>query len=78
MPDEHSETQWLTTREAAKRLGVGIRTLYRLIDEGFIPGYKIGDWVKIKAHELDAAVLSARVERGELRHLYEPTQKEEG
>jgi excisionase family DNA binding protein len=78
MAGEHSETQWLTTTEAAKRLGVGMRTLYRLIDDGFLPGYKIGKLVKVKADELDAAVLASRLERGELKHLYDFPTKEEG
>ncbi|MFP5328418.1 MAG: helix-turn-helix domain-containing protein, partial [Acidimicrobiia bacterium] len=29
-----SETRWLSTKDAAERLGITSRTLYRLIDEG--------------------------------------------
>lgn len=78
MSDEHIEKHWLTTKEAANRLGVNQRTLYRLIDEGTVPAYKLGKLMRLKAHEVDEALESARVERGELKHLYEPAPKEEG
>ena len=37
-----SDTEWLGTPEAAERLGITQRTLYRLIDEGQVPAYKMG------------------------------------
>jgi excisionase family DNA binding protein len=59
------------------RLGITLRTLYRLIDEGQLPAYKIGRVIRLKAHEVDAFIESARVEPGDLSHLYpEPTKGE--
>ncbi|MCB1027560.1 MAG: helix-turn-helix domain-containing protein, partial [Microthrixaceae bacterium] len=31
---------WLNTDQAAKRLGITARTLYRFIDEGQVPAYR--------------------------------------
>jgi excisionase family DNA binding protein len=65
-----SETGWLSTNEACERLGVTLRTLYRLVDEGQIPGYKIGRLIRLKADEVDAFVEGARIQPGDLKHLY--------
>ena len=36
------ETEWLSTQEAARRLGITPRTLYRFIDHGELPAYRFG------------------------------------
>jgi excisionase family DNA binding protein len=64
------EINWLSTREAARQLGITTRTLYRLIDSGQIPAYKFGRVIRLQEHEVDAFVQSARIEPGELEHLY--------
>ncbi len=63
-------TQWLGTTEAAERLGVVPRTLYRMIDEGQIPAYKMGRVIRVKASDLDAFLETTRVQPGSLAHLY--------
>lgn len=63
-------TQWLGTTEAAERLGVVPRTLYRMIDEGQIPAYKMGRVIRVKAADLDAFLETTRVQPGSLAHLY--------
>lgn len=63
-------TQWLGTTEAAERLGVVPRTLYRMIDEGQIPAYKMGRVIRVKASDLDAFLETTRVRPGSLAHLY--------
>lgn len=65
-----SETDWLSTAEAAKRLGVTPRTLYRFIDEGQIPGYRFGRVIRLREHEVDAFIEACRIEPGTLEHLY--------
>ncbi|MEA3075133.1 MAG: hypothetical protein QOF60_41 [Actinomycetota bacterium] len=66
-----SETiQWLGTTEAAERLGIVPRTLYRLIDEGHIPAYKMGRVLRVKVDDLDAFLETTRVQPGSLAHLY--------
>lgn len=65
-----SSPEWLSTQEAAAKLGVTPRTLYKLINDGAVPAYKIGRVIRLKDDELDAYISSARVQPGELSHLY--------
>lgn len=64
------EIEWLSTREAARQLGITTRTLYRLIDGGQIPAYKFGRVIRLQQQEVDEFIKSARIEPGELEHLY--------
>ncbi len=47
-----------------------LRTLYRFIDEGQLPAYKMGRVIRLQAHELDAFIERARIVPGTLEHLY--------
>ena len=51
---------WLSTAEAARRLGVTPRTLYRFIDEGQLPAYRFGRVIRLQAVEVDAYSDSCR------------------
>ena len=64
------DTRWLSTRAAADQLGITTRTLYRLIDSGQLPAYKFGRVIRLKEAEVEAFVENARIEPGELEHLY--------
>jgi excisionase family DNA binding protein len=64
------EIIWLSTREAARDLGITTRTLYRLIDSGQIPAYKFGRVIRLQEAEVDAFIQRARIEPGQLEHLY--------
>ena len=64
------DIEWLSTADAAGRLGINTRTLYRLIDDDKIPGYKFGRVIRIQGKDIDAFLESARVEPGSLEHLY--------
>lgn len=64
------DTRWLSTAEASERLGVTLRTLYRLVDEGRLPAYKIGRVIRIKEDDVEAFIESARIQPGTLAHLY--------
>lgn len=46
---------WLSPAQAAARLGVPVRTVYRLIDQGRLSGYRIAGEVRLLAHEVDEA-----------------------
>jgi excisionase family DNA binding protein len=61
---------WLGTQEAARHLGITTRTLYRLIDEGEIAAYKLGRVLRLRLADVDAFLESARVQPGDLEHLY--------
>ncbi len=62
--------EWIGTPEACARLGVTLRTLYRFIDEGLLPAYKMGRVIRLQAHEVDAFIKRARIVPGTLEHLY--------
>jgi excisionase family DNA binding protein len=67
------EIHWLSTAEAAHRLGITPRTLYRFIDEGQVPGYRFGRVIRLKADEVDGFIEACRIEPGTLDHLYPDT-----
>lgn len=69
---------WLGTTEAAEYLGVVPRTLYRMIDEGHIPAFKLGRVIRLKRGDLDAFLEATRVQPGELKHLYPQRVEGEG
>jgi len=62
--------EWLGTPEACARLGVTLRTLYRFIDEGQLPAYKMGRVIRLQAHDVEAFIEQARIVPGTLEHLY--------
>lgn len=69
-------TDWISTTAACEELGVTLRTLYRLIDEGQLQAYRIGRVIRIKQADLDSYLAGARVEPGSLEHLYPDTKVE--
>lgn len=64
------EIEWLNTKEAARRLGVTPRTLYRFVDGGELPAYRFGRVLRLKKSDVDEYIESCRVEPGSLEHLY--------
>ena len=44
---------WLGTREACEQLNITPRTLYRLIDEGQLPAYKMGRVIRLKSTDVE-------------------------
>jgi excisionase family DNA binding protein len=73
-----SEITWLSTADAATRLGITPRTLYRFIDEGQLPAYRFGRVIRLKEDEVTAFIDSCRIEPGTLEHLYPETGHEPG
>jgi excisionase family DNA binding protein len=67
------DIRWLSTAEAARRLGVTARTLYRFIDEGLVPAYRFGRVIRLKEAEVDEFIESCRIQPGTLEHLYPET-----
>ena len=62
---------WLSTKEAARRLGITNRTLYRLIDEGKVTAYKFGRVIRLQESDVESFIDSARISPGSLEHLYD-------
>lgn len=61
--------QWMGTQEAARYLGITPRTLYRFINDGSVPAFKMGRVIRLKQTDLDAFVESTRIAPGSLEHL---------
>ena len=70
--------EWLSTQAAAARLGITTRTLYRFIDQGELPAYRMGRVIRLKGDEVDAFIEKSRIKPGELEHLYpEPASRDD-
>lgn len=69
-------SDWQSTSDAAGTLGVTVRTLYRLIDQGAVPAYRFGRVIRLRRSEVEAFIEASRVEPGDLRHLY-PGEEDE-
>lgn len=67
------EIEWLSTQDAARRLGITPRTLYRFIDLGELPAYRLGRVIRLKADDVEAFIDASRIEPGSLEHLYPDT-----
>ncbi len=47
-------TGWLTVNQACRRLKVSRETLFRLIDEGELPAYRIGWMIRLLVADVEA------------------------
>lgn len=72
--DAAETIQWLNTEEAAQLLGVAQRTLYRFIDEGDLPAYRMGRVIRLKQSEVLAFIDACRIEPGTLASAAERTK----
>ena len=72
-PDTAPDAIWLSTQDAARRLGVTPRTLYRFIDQGELTAYRLGRVIRLKLTDVDAFIEASRIEPGTLEHLYPDT-----
>ena len=68
---------WLSTKDAAQRLGITLRSLYRFIDEGQLSAYRFGRVIRLMDSDVDQFIESRRIEPGDLEHLY-PARKGSG
>lgn len=64
------EIVWLSTAEAATRLGITPRTLYRFIDEGQLAAYRFGRVIRLQHSDVDDFIGRSRIQPGTLEHLY--------
>ena len=61
---------WLSTKEAAERIGVTLRSLYRFIDEGDLIAYKFGRVIRVQEADIGRFIEASRISPGSLEHLY--------
>lgn len=73
VPMASADIEWLSTQEASRRLGITTRTLYRFVDQGDLPAYRMGRVIRVKATDIDAFIDASRIEPGTLEHLYPDT-----
>ena len=62
--------EWMGAPAAAKRLGIRLVTLYRIIDSGALPAYKVRRVIRLKRADVDAYIKRCRVEPGTFAHLH--------
>jgi excisionase family DNA binding protein len=72
-----ADIEWLSTQEAARRLGITSRTLYRFVDQGEIPAYRMGRVIRLQGSDVAAFIERSRIQPGELEHLYPDTGAKE-
>jgi excisionase family DNA binding protein len=61
----------------ATYLGVTLRTVYAIIDEGQLPAFKIRRVIRVRREDVDQYLERSRIKPGELRHLYPATSEED-
>jgi excisionase family DNA binding protein len=71
----NTNIEWLSTKEAADRLGITLRSLYRFVDEGSLPAYRFGRVIRLKSQDVDTFIEMCRIEPGTLEHLYPEVHK---
>ena len=59
----------VTVREAGRALGVSRATIYRLIDDGDLPSYRIRNRTLLKVSDLEALVTRSRSKVIPVSHL---------
>lgn len=64
------EVVWLGTGQTCRRIGVTLRTLYRLIDDGQLPAYRFGRVIRLRADDVAGFIDGARVVPGTIGHLH--------
>ena len=62
---------WLSVPEAATRLGVVPKSIYRFIDRGELKAYKMGRVIRLRESDVEAYLVDAEIQPGDLTHLYE-------
>jgi len=63
---------WMGTPEACEYLGIGLRTLYKLIHDGELRAYKVGRVIRVRKVDADAFLEAHVIEPGTLGHLLPP------
>ena len=69
---ETTGQDWMGAPTAARYMGIGLRTLYSILDTGDLPSYKLGRVIRMKTGDVDAYLERCRVQPGSLSHLYPP------
>lgn len=52
--EKREDSEWLTVSQVCRRLAVPRRALFRMIDKGELPAYKIGHWIRLRVSDVEA------------------------
>jgi excisionase family DNA binding protein len=69
---------WVGAPALARELGIMLRTLYKILDFGELPSYKLGRVIRIRRSDVEEYLESVRVRPGDLAHLYAPGENDQG
>ena len=72
IPDQRDGGGWLGVPAVAARLSVVARTVYRLVNNGELPAYRVSRMIRIRPEDLDRYLESQRIQPGDLDHLCTP------
>ena len=68
-PSGDTMNEWLSVERAGRALGIGVHTVYGLINRGELVAYRIGRVYRIRREDIAVFLESARVKPGDLQHL---------
>ena len=63
----------MSSTAAAARLGITPQALYRMIDDGAVPAYRVGRVIRLRVADLDTFIESCRIEPDTITDLYPET-----
>ncbi len=72
--EQEESSLWLSVQKTASELEVTTRTIYRFINDGKLAAYRIGRVYRIRRADLDAFLVGAALQPGDLDHLVEDTK----
>jgi excisionase family DNA binding protein len=61
---------WMSSKEAARYIGVALTTLYRLVDAGKLDAYQPARSLRFRLQDLDDYLERTKVKPGTLGHLF--------
>ncbi len=59
---KNAPRQWISAKEAARRIDVTQRTIYRYINAGDLPASKVGSLIRIAIDDFDRWLEAHRIE----------------
>ena len=58
---------WMSTKDAADQLGISVRTVYALMNDGKLTAYKIGRVIRTRQSHVQECLEQLRIEPGSLQ-----------
>lgn len=69
--------EWLSTRKAAKLIGITDHTLYRYVDQGKLPAFRIGRVIRYRRSDVEAFITRSRIHPKTVTTKFSNTTMEE-